>query len=62
MILEQLHHFGGLQAETILPPLTGPQWGYRNKARLGVKYVEKKGKVLDLRIVSVCRQSFDHFA
>ncbi|HSY06135.1 MAG TPA: 23S rRNA (uracil(1939)-C(5))-methyltransferase RlmD [Steroidobacteraceae bacterium] len=29
-----------------LPPLTGPVWGYRRRARLGVKYVRKKGRVL----------------
>ncbi|WP_411728193.1 23S rRNA (uracil(1939)-C(5))-methyltransferase RlmD, partial [Methyloglobulus sp.] len=27
-------------------PLTGPHWGYRRKARLGVKYVAKKNRVL----------------
>ena len=41
-MLEQLAHFGGIQPETILLPLTGPVWGYRRKARLGVKYVIKR--------------------
>lgn len=43
---EQLLHFGQLTPEQWLPPLTGPLWGYRRKARLGVRYVTKKGKVL----------------
>jgi 23S rRNA (uracil1939-C5)-methyltransferase len=30
----------------LLPPLRATAWGYRKKARLGVKYVEKKGRVL----------------
>jgi 23S rRNA (uracil1939-C5)-methyltransferase len=34
MLVEQLQHFGGLKADKILPPLTGPVWGYRHKARL----------------------------
>lgn len=46
MLLEQLKHFGNVQPETILPPLTGSIWGYRRKARLGVKYVAKKNAVL----------------
>jgi 23S rRNA (uracil1939-C5)-methyltransferase len=29
-----------------LEPLAGPAWGYRRRARLGVKYVAKKGKVV----------------
>jgi 23S rRNA (uracil1939-C5)-methyltransferase len=29
-----------------LEPLAGPTWGYRRRARLGVKYVAKKGKVV----------------
>ncbi|MGH8297054.1 MAG: 23S rRNA (uracil(1939)-C(5))-methyltransferase RlmD, partial [Steroidobacteraceae bacterium] len=29
-----------------LPPLRGPVWGYRRRARLGAKYVPKKGKVV----------------
>jgi 23S rRNA (uracil1939-C5)-methyltransferase len=43
---EHLTHFGQLSPETWLPPLTGPLWGYRRKARLGVKYVAKKDRVL----------------
>ena len=30
----------------ILPPLTADQWHYRRRARLGVKFVEKKGGAL----------------
>ncbi len=29
-----------------LPPLRGPEWAYRRRARLGAKYVIKKGRVL----------------
>lgn len=46
VLLEQLAHFGGLQPDTVLPPLTGPTLGYRHKARLGVKHVIKKGTTL----------------
>jgi 23S rRNA (uracil1939-C5)-methyltransferase len=46
VMLEQLQHIGGVQPAEILPALTGPLWGYRHKARLGVKHVIKKEKVL----------------
>ncbi|OGT22362.1 MAG: 23S rRNA (uracil(1939)-C(5))-methyltransferase [Gammaproteobacteria bacterium RBG_16_57_12] len=46
MLLDDLRHLGKVEPEQILEPLTGPRWGYRRKARLGVKYVAKKGKVL----------------
>jgi len=46
VLQEQLQHIGGVTAEQILPPLTGPLWAYRHKARLGVKHVAKKEKVL----------------
>ena len=46
VLLEQLHHIGGVSPQQVLQPLTGTVWGYRRKARLGVKYVEQKGKVL----------------
>lgn len=45
-LLNQLKHIGHVIPDSILPPLTGPQWGYRTKARLSVKYVEKKQKLL----------------
>lgn len=45
-LAEHFTHFGNLEPETWLPPLTGPLWGYRRKARLGVKYVTKKEQVL----------------
>ena len=41
-----LWHIGKVKAENMLPPLYGPTWGYRHKARLSVKYVEKKQRVL----------------
>lgn len=45
MLLDQLKHLDVMPAE-VLPPLLGPEYGYRHKARLGVRYVHKKGKVL----------------
>ncbi len=46
VLLEQLQHFGELKPQEILEPMTGPYYGYRRKARLGVKYVVKKDAVL----------------
>jgi 23S rRNA (uracil1939-C5)-methyltransferase len=45
-LLDQLQHFGGLKPHTILPPLNAHTLGYRRKARLGVKFVIKKNKLL----------------
>ncbi|MGQ9812038.1 MAG: 23S rRNA (uracil(1939)-C(5))-methyltransferase RlmD [Dissulfurimicrobium sp.] len=45
-LLEHLRHFGKIEPANVLPPLIGPLWGYRRSARIGVKYVEKKAKVL----------------
>lgn len=45
-LLEQLQHFGGVRPQEILPPLAGSNWGYRRKARLGVRYVIKKGRLI----------------
>ncbi|NOZ38182.1 MAG: 23S rRNA (uracil(1939)-C(5))-methyltransferase RlmD [Gammaproteobacteria bacterium] len=46
VLLDNLRRVGKVEAETILPPLAGSQWGYRRKARLGVRYVHKKERVL----------------
>jgi len=45
-LAEHFTHFGQLTPQQWLEPLTGPLWGYRRKARLGVKYVTKKEQVL----------------
>ena len=45
--LEQnLVRIGKVQPEEFWPPVTGPLWAYRRKARLSVRYVHKKEKVL----------------
>lgn len=46
VLLDDFRHIGKVKPAEIVPPLRGPHWGYRRKARLGVKYVSKKGKVL----------------
>ncbi|MFK5913090.1 MAG: 23S rRNA (uracil(1939)-C(5))-methyltransferase RlmD [Woeseiaceae bacterium] len=46
VLIDALQHIGKVEAEEILPPLTTHPWGYRRKARLGVKFVYKKEKVL----------------
>ena len=46
VLLEQLKRIAGIRPQSVLPPLTGPIWGYRRRARLGVKYVRKKQRVL----------------
>jgi 23S rRNA (uracil1939-C5)-methyltransferase len=45
MLLDMMAH-AGIQIGGLLPPLRASAWGYRKKARLGVKYVAKKGRVL----------------
>ena len=45
-MLEGLKHIGKVEPDAVLPPLTDSVWGYRNKARLGVRYVIKKKRVL----------------
>lgn len=46
LLENDIKHIGKTQPENILPPLFGPTWGYRHKARLSVKYVAKKARVL----------------
>jgi 23S rRNA (uracil1939-C5)-methyltransferase len=43
---DSLWHLGKVKAERILRPIEGPAWGYRNRARLSVRHVAKKGTVL----------------
>ena len=45
-LLESLQRIGNVHPERVLEPLQGPVWAYRRRARLGVKYVHKKGRVL----------------
>jgi len=47
ILLDNLRQIGRVQPESLLPPLVNEApWGYRRKARLGVKDVARKGKVL----------------
>jgi 23S rRNA (uracil1939-C5)-methyltransferase len=43
---DNLARLGGVRAEEILPPIHGPAWGYRLRARLAVRQVASKGGVL----------------
>jgi 23S rRNA (uracil1939-C5)-methyltransferase len=43
---DNLQHLSKLRAETMFRPIHGPSWGYRYRARLTVRHVEKKGGVL----------------
>jgi 23S rRNA (uracil1939-C5)-methyltransferase len=45
-LLESLGRLGGVAPESVLEPLTGPVWNYRRRARLGIKQVARKGRVL----------------
>jgi len=45
-LLENLQRIGNVKPARVLDPLRGPEWAYRRRARLGVKYVHKKGRVL----------------
>lgn len=41
-LLENLTHLGKVSPDTVLPPLTAEPWGYRRKARLGVKFMRRE--------------------
>jgi len=45
-LLDNLERIGRVTPLQVLPPLRGPAWSYRRRARLGVKYVHKKGRLL----------------
>ncbi len=46
LLAEQFQRIGKVAISEYWEPLKGPYWGYRRKARMGVKYVAKKGRVL----------------
>jgi 23S rRNA (uracil1939-C5)-methyltransferase len=46
LLRDQFSRIGKVEIPQIWEALTGPHWGYRRKARMGVKYVAKKGRVL----------------
>lgn len=41
-LLENLKHLGKVTPSEVLPPLTAEPWGYRRKARLGVKFMRRE--------------------
>jgi 23S rRNA (uracil1939-C5)-methyltransferase len=43
---DNLARLGKVKPELMMPPVVGPAWGYRTRARLSVHYVAKKGGVL----------------
>jgi 23S rRNA (uracil1939-C5)-methyltransferase len=43
---DNLWHIGKVKAERMMRPIYGPTWGYRYRARLSVRNVQKKGGVL----------------
>lgn len=45
-LLDDFERIGKVEASEILPPLLADAWQYRRRARLGVRYVPKKGRVL----------------
>ena len=45
-LLEELCRIGRVEPESVLAPLTAAVWGYRRRARLGAKFVAKKGRTV----------------
>lgn len=46
VLVETLRHLGQVEPRRWLPPIEAGDLGYRRRARLGVRFVEKKGGVL----------------
>lgn len=40
ILLDNLKRIGGVEPDEVLPPLLGPEWGYRRRARLSVHRAE----------------------
>jgi len=45
-VIEIIRRIGRVEVQHFAPPLSDKVWGYRRRARLAVKYVEKKGRAL----------------
>ena len=45
-LLENFKKIGDVQPQALLEPMTGKHWGYRRRARLGAKFVPKKGGMI----------------
>ena len=68
-LMENLARIGNVKPETELPPVASEPWGYRHRARLSVRRVERRGGVLvgfrerrstyvtDMRECHVCRKA-----
>ncbi|KHL56892.1 23S rRNA (uracil(1939)-C(5))-methyltransferase RlmD [Xanthomonas cannabis] len=46
VLMDNLERIGHVSPQTVLPALTGDNWGYRRKGRFSVRRVEKKDKTL----------------
>ncbi|MCB1559579.1 MAG: 23S rRNA (uracil(1939)-C(5))-methyltransferase RlmD [Xanthomonadales bacterium] len=46
VLLENLSRIGEVKPENVLAPLSDQRWGYRRKARLGVKWVAQKQRAI----------------
>jgi SAM-dependent methyltransferases related to tRNA (uracil-5-)-methyltransferase len=45
-LLDALSRIGNVAPASVLPPLLGPTWNYRRRARLGARWVPNKGKTV----------------
>ncbi len=45
-LLDNLERLAGLKPQTVWAPLEGPPYGYRRRARLGMRYVRAKDRVV----------------
>ncbi len=45
-LVEALRRTGGVEPAGVFEPVAGPHWGYRHKARIGLRYVPGKGRLL----------------
>lgn len=46
VLRDNFRQLAQVEPKSWLPPLMGPHWGYRHKARLSARFVEKKGGAL----------------